>query len=558
MVEIQSTIDKIQQADDKLDSQNIIDEQSVIDKINQTNEYFDKFEKWKLSEMKNKLPPEKYENLEKEFNKLKLWFSNDLWMISERLKIVDNLKEEEFSSIIKNMQDSFWWILEIQPWDNIWKLATKFLWLPKEWKLKTYSWFKMADWLVENEWVEENNTWSQRNLKIKAWDIMILPSEYTILKDLIKNQDSIDLNELIDNQKVKYTENFSWLDDLKKFNIKMIIIKYFSYKENTPEVSKLMWELIEEYRKKVPIDQQSIDFEKIRNNEGWKESDFCKLMMKNFEDTNNYDWFFWTIDWLKDGFAYWVRKQADQYIWLFDWDTWDKLKKMLDEISKDPLWILLKIKDELLKELVWLSNILTNPHRWGETLWKLCLNLVIWLLSWWVIWITSKVTSTILTKLPIWKVQSIALWTNATINFSAKVIQSATWISPKILDLKEFKKLSFKDKIKKSAHESMFYTDTAAYIVISEVKKIPKWIKELTNFNIKNNNILPIRANITPDWKTFFEISKNSNFNTTDFMDKAAKSTWNLWLWARRFDKPYELVTDKYIKSLIKEFFNIV
>jgi hypothetical protein len=38
---------------------------------------------------------------------------------------------------------------------------------------------------------------------------MILPSEYTILKDLIKNQDSIDLNELIDNQKIKYTENFS-------------------------------------------------------------------------------------------------------------------------------------------------------------------------------------------------------------------------------------------------------------------------------------------------------------------------------------------------------------
>jgi hypothetical protein len=29
-------------------------------------------------------------------------------MISERLKIVDNLKEEEFASIIKNMQDSFW------------------------------------------------------------------------------------------------------------------------------------------------------------------------------------------------------------------------------------------------------------------------------------------------------------------------------------------------------------------------------------------------------------------------------------------------------------------
>jgi hypothetical protein len=45
MVEIQSTIDKIQQADNKLDSQNIIDEQSVIDKINKTNDYFDKFEK---------------------------------------------------------------------------------------------------------------------------------------------------------------------------------------------------------------------------------------------------------------------------------------------------------------------------------------------------------------------------------------------------------------------------------------------------------------------------------------------------------------------------------
>ncbi len=71
MLEVNNAINSIENADNKLDVNNSIDERKIINKIENTKDYFDKFESENLVNLKSKLDPENYEKLEIEFIKLK-------------------------------------------------------------------------------------------------------------------------------------------------------------------------------------------------------------------------------------------------------------------------------------------------------------------------------------------------------------------------------------------------------------------------------------------------------------------------------------------------------
>ncbi len=548
MTEILHTLDAIEKADKKIDENNQVDEQAIFDKLNQTEDYFRTFENTKLKDLEKKLDPIQFQKLQNEFSRLRFWFETDLSEISKKISILEEWQLEDYNNIIIWLQDRFWWLLEIKKWDNIWNLATKFLQLPEEWKLQSYSWFQLADWLVENEWIKKTWEWASQNLLIKEWDIILIPWEYTILKELMKNNDYFDVKELLSNQNIKYSKEFEWLSSSDKFNIKIIIARYFSYKWDSVKSKNLLLELAGEYEKQSWKEEAEEDWinpfvkEIFKDDPEWLKA-YLDMQLKKYDDKWNYEWFFWFFDWISDWFLRWIYEQLWSYASMLEWDAQKKVLEVIELIKKEWFWLIKDILWELWDEIKWIWDIFTNPHKWWVSLWKMFLNLIIWLVSWWVAWASVKIATKLNKILSKWKFLDWLLVLNKWVGLSASTLKWITWISPKLLNPKEFLELWIKDKFKKISHESMFYSWSDIYIVFSELTKIWKLAPYMSIFKYN------IKTFITPDNKTLIKINIK---NIDNFMWQLSDSGWKLWLWARRLSKPYN---EKSVKNYVMSFF---
>lgn len=490
MVEIQSTIEKIETADTKLDSNNTIDEQKIIDKINQTKEYFEKFEKTKLVEMKDKLSTDEYKNLKDNFDKLKQGFWLDLELVSKKLTMIDELKEEEYSQIIIDMEDNFWWLLEIKSWDKIWDLAVKYLWLPQNWKLANYSWFQLTDWIEKHQDIDQN--------KLQIWNLLMLPAEYTILKDIIKNNDYIEVEKLLEKEEISYKEKYKELSELDKVNIKKILIKYFDAKWNEEQSKIIMDELEESYFKWLTKEEIKKAKEIATAN-----PIFYKEWLIQY-DPKNLDYWIWEYpQWLKDGFLYWSARVLNWYHWLLSWELKDKILKWLEELWNDPMWTLWMIWDELWNEIKNIADFdIKLPHSVWSTIWALLTNILIWVFTWWIVWKLVWVSAKTLSKLSKIKwLESIQKISNKiSVDKSKEFTNKVTWwINIKKLEtIKNFNKEWFKTLWIESMYHSwnwilMTTADTLRTI------KILKWVKWINIDGVKQ---------IVYKWNTVLKVDK--------------------------------------------------
>ena len=252
------TINSVEKADKKIDKSNQVDEKKLIEKIQKTEKLLKKFEDTKLKELKTQLWENSYKELEKNLKNLERNFAKNLRNLQNILEKLQENQFQEYQNIILAMQDKFFWVLEIKEWDTVWDIAVKYLWLPKNWKKEWYAWFELVEWLRENENIEPK--------KLQVWDVIIIWSEFVVLKNLLKYENYIDLKSLIKEHKVKFTKTD--IPPEIKFDIYQVLINFFKIKWEWEKAVNLMsdlFELTEKFWNK-PISNTEIKIN-IENNE---------------------------------------------------------------------------------------------------------------------------------------------------------------------------------------------------------------------------------------------------------------------------------------------------
>jgi hypothetical protein len=66
--------------------------------------------------------------------------------------------------------------------------------------------------------------------KLQIGDVILIPSEYTILKSLLKWENIIDLKELFKNQNIKFNKKLS---NEEKIQIYPLLLQYFKLRNNS-------------------------------------------------------------------------------------------------------------------------------------------------------------------------------------------------------------------------------------------------------------------------------------------------------------------------------------
>ncbi len=388
MPETAQIIEQINISDQQIDTDNTIDEQKIIQKIKETEDNFNRFSNHQLQDLQNTIPPEQFEKLKQNFNTLTHTFQSELDITQGKLSQLQHDEKEEYTRIIEEMQEKFWWALQIKQWDTLWDIAVKYLWLPSEWKLENYSWFEMVDILKQEQNIDDE--------KLQVWDVIIIPAEYTILKDIIKNNDVLDIKKLLQNDEIIYKDVYDTYNNDEKFHIDMILLKYFQAKQNHQKSDEIFEKILETGSQKQPS-RKSLSLHPQKNAED-AQNFLDQKLSENSSEWKNYEGIWWYIEWLSDGFTYWVYAQLKSYADMLDGTTFNKILELL----QDPIWIVQELYKDM-KEEFW--NIdLSVPYELWKTAWRLSMNIIIGMITWGAIWvaITGLSRFSKLTKLTQW------------------------------------------------------------------------------------------------------------------------------------------------------------
>ena len=410
-----------------------------------------------------------------------------------------------------------------------------------------------------------------KDLINKAWELLTIDDyeKKEILKNLwdeapdflaeIKNAD----NEFKQIMKIKNNEYQSLTSKEQEEKMNLFFEKLFIFKETNYDL-----------------------LEKIDDNDwNWINS-WIEATKFNEKD----HWSFWdTPEALWDWLANWMLTKLNQYQNIFEnWVEW--LKKMLDAILDDPVWLIKSLWEEIKKELSNLLDFDWPTYKIAQTIWKFLVDVIIQLISWWA-WIVWKLATTINKLIPDWIIKK---WLNKTVDFSSNVITNSISINPKLLSKEWIKELWLKWTWKKLWNELMFYWWSTPYIIYNEWREILKstwdlknWIKE-TNKTLKKEwykipvdkmmtaitlkweyvvQIVRLEKKLTPETKMWKEALKYLNLvekwikNITEIkFKKIAELTGEAALWNKRIIEYTSNKNDPNLENfwqsnLFKEFY---
>ena len=367
-----------------------------------------------------------------------------------------------------------------------------------------------------------------KDLINKAWELLTIDDaeKKEILKNLwdeapdflaeIKKAD----DEFKQIMKIKNNENQSLTVQEKEERMNLFLEKLFIFKETNYNL-----------------------LEKIDDND-WN---WINSWIEATKFDKNYHWGFWNTpeaiwDWLSN----WMLTKLNQYQNIFEgWAEW--LKKMLDAILNDPVWLIRSIWDEIKKELSDLLDFDWPTYKIAQTIWKFLVDVIIQLVSWWA-WIVWKIATTINKLIPDWIIKK---WLNKTVDFSSNVVTSSIWINKNLLSPKWMKELWFKWTAKKIWTEAIYYWWFTPWIIIKEWHKLYKniksfntWAKRVNKQLVKEWYKIPSEAYVNLrkfDWQVIVMLVK---------IEKKIES--NAWKEALK----YLNLVDKWIKSLTRKNFS--
>lgn len=426
----------VKTADSKLDQIWLVDEQKVIDKVLEVSIYFSEFETKNLPKLRASLSEKAFDELKWEFSKLKENFYSDIKQLKAKLELHDEMLFDEYNMLLRDFQDEFWWVLEIKEWDTIWDIATKYVWLPKDGKASTYSWFQLADWMAENQKVTANN--------LKVWDVVIVPSEYSALKDLFQNSDVFDLETLLNEWKIVYKPEFEKLPKDEQFDALRAIYKYLNARWWSNDLSPLLIKIYAEHLvTQLPPEDVKLA-EKL-----WEDKWVIEWIIE--KELNRYDdegkdysgirFFKWLADW----FYYWMFKQLDAYRAFLSWDVFQQIYDFLESLAENPWDTLAEMWDSIC-EAMWFDEFdFSLPHTVWRSFWAMYINIVLWALCWFVGWLAAR------------------------------------WVMAWAAAVKGFNKIKIPDG----------QIDKIEWVLVNNINRATAWAKEFTgNVNFSNMNML--------------------------------------------------------------------
>ncbi len=455
MLETNSIIEQINTSDRDIDTDNFIDEKKVIQNIISSQQNFDDFQKNQLQNLQSQLSVEEFEKLHNDFTTLKQNFQIELDVAENKLEQLKQNQLEEYAEIIWEMQDKFWGALKIQPWDTLWDVAVKYLWLPATGKLENYSWFDLVDTIQSEQKISHDS--------LQVWDIMIIPAEYTILKDIMQHGNKIDIVELLKNNEIIYRTEYNSVSETDKFNTDLVLLKYFQTKWNTQKVDILFEKIFTYTRpKKNNIVLPSIS--KEEKNDGL----FDTLIAEN-QDKWNYEGISWFFEWITDGFQFWVFSQLKSYADFLDGDTFKKVSEWIEKLVEDPIPMLKELYGNLKEEFGDID--FSAPHALWKTTGKLVVNILIAFITGWVFWASIKLTS---------KLTQLSKLTTGLKKAKEFTKQMTGWIELKKINiLKNPSWWSFKQLW----IEALYHSGSWIIMTGLDVKKISRALKWVKWFN---------------------------------------------------------------------------
>ena len=192
----------ISTADQRLDTQNEVDEKKVVNKVKRVSSLFSSFENRNLEKFRRSLPKQKFKELEEEFQILKKSFEEDINRVNRLLENIDTLKFSVYRKIVESITDRFYGLTEVSDKDEtkntIWAMLVIYAGLDKDPNKQKYihNWKKIVNWVQEYENIDPR--------KIHKGDIILFPQSITLFKNLNQYKDLIDLEELFLHNKLKF------------------------------------------------------------------------------------------------------------------------------------------------------------------------------------------------------------------------------------------------------------------------------------------------------------------------------------------------------------------
>ncbi len=562
---------------------NKFDLKKITSKIHSIKRLFEEFENERLPYLKQKLSEEDYKRLEEEFKKLKKMFYKEMDFLKDYVIVLEKSKGDKkklYEELINHLINKFYWILKVSSTDNtrktLWWICVYYIWLsPNKFKQNygLQSWEELVNWIEKYEDVNPK--------KLKDGDLILIPWQITLLKNLKKYEKDIDLKELFLNNKVIFKKG---VDTNRKAEIYLLLLNFFQYRgkyelvrsilkdfnkllKNQRYKPKIYFSTIqfsqEQWKEELNInklDKSSLDYYYSKSKEFLNNKNLLKKTLKLFEANPNWKWYEFPEEVFK-WIVYGILKSISSYVDLIDWKTINNLVLWIKELIQNPIQFVEKFLSELKSEF-WVIDF-SAPHWIWEAIWTIIVDLSLWaawgklisgmakvLIKNWskiskfgeIGWVMESIWQKMKALGDYW--EEVCWWYNVEkLKNSTKKIFSFHHPKKLVENIKSDMKLLFNKDYPDLWDEyyaivkAMRVTDTGELILnwIDFSKRLPK-ILEKNNIPINNINKLLIKVGILQNWKIILDKWKffwyltrkirNSEKWKTDIETEIAQLLW--------------------------------